>query len=65
VGDVVSGVCLGLFGRGHRALGPNRKSQFFDSSFSWKLRCSSSLLSLWWLSNVSGSNVMDKKPQIW
>jgi len=37
VGNVISGVGLGLFGRGHLDLGPNCKSQFFDSSFYWKL----------------------------
>jgi len=34
VGDVISGVGLGIFGQGHQALGPNHKSQFFDSCFS-------------------------------
>jgi len=28
VGDIIIGVGLGIFGRGHRALGPNRKSHF-------------------------------------
>ena len=31
VGDIISGIGLGLFGRGHQALGPNCKNQFFDS----------------------------------
>jgi len=47
VDDVISGVGLGLFSRGHRALGTNRKSQFFDSSFWWKLGYNLILLSLW------------------
>jgi len=29
-----SGVGLGLFSQGHRVLGPNRKSKYYDSSFS-------------------------------
>jgi len=33
VGDVITGVGLRIFGRGHRALGANTKSQFFESSF--------------------------------
>jgi len=37
VGDVISGVGLGLFGRDYQALGTNTKSQFSDSSFWWKL----------------------------
>jgi len=30
VGNVLSGVGLDIFGRGHWALGPNCKSQYFD-----------------------------------
>jgi len=37
VGDVIMGVGLCNFGRGHQALGVKTKSQFFDLSFSWKL----------------------------
>jgi len=33
VGDVISGVGLGLFGRGFRALGPNRKREVFHFQF--------------------------------
>jgi len=33
VGNVISGVRLSIFGRGHRPLGPSRNSQFFDSNF--------------------------------
>jgi len=31
--DVIIGISLSLSGRGHRALGPNHKNQFFDPSF--------------------------------
>jgi len=31
------GIGLNNFGRGHRTLEHNRKSQLFDSSFYWKL----------------------------
>jgi len=37
VGDVISGVRLGLYGQGYRSLGPNRKSEKFRSSFQCKL----------------------------
>jgi len=37
VSDVISGVGLGLFGRGHQVLGPNRKREVFCSSFCCKL----------------------------
>jgi len=36
LGDIISRVGSGLFGQNHQALDPNRKSQFFDSSFNWK-----------------------------
>jgi len=36
VGDVIFGVGLGLFGRSHQALDPNRKSQFLTLVFSRK-----------------------------
>jgi len=37
VGDVISGVGLGIFSQGYWALGSNGNHQFFDSSFYWKL----------------------------
>jgi len=33
VDDIIIGIGLHIFGRGHQALGANAKSQFFDSSF--------------------------------
>jgi len=33
MGDVISGVGLGIYGPGCQALGANAKSQFFESSF--------------------------------
>jgi len=33
VGDVIGGIGLDTFGRGHRALIPNRKSQFLTQVF--------------------------------
>jgi len=46
VSDIIMGVGLRIFGRGHRALGANSMSQFFDSRFYWKLGYNSSLSSL-------------------
>jgi len=43
VGDITSGVGLNLFGSCCMALGANAKSQFFDSSFYWKLSYKTSL----------------------
>jgi len=40
------------------ALDINRKREFFDTSFYWKLSYDQSLLSFDWLSSVSGSKVM-------
>jgi len=37
VGDVISGVGLGLFGRSFWGLGHNHKRGVFNSGFHWKL----------------------------
>jgi len=37
VGDVITGLRLGLYGQGYRSLGPNRKSEVFRSGFQCKL----------------------------
>jgi len=37
VDDVISRIDSGTFSPGYRPLGPNHKSQFFDSRFYWKL----------------------------
>ena len=44
VGDI-SGVGFRSFGSGYLAVGPNCKSEFFDSSFYWKLGYNLSILS--------------------
>jgi len=46
-GGVVSEVGLSIFGHGHHALGPNRKSQMFDWNFHSKQDYNVSLWSLW------------------
>jgi len=53
VGDVISGVGFGMFGWGYQAMGPNRKSQFSDSSFYWKLGHNWVVQAFDWLSNIS------------
>ena len=57
MGDIISGVGFGIFGQGHIALGPNHKSQAFDSSFYWKLV----FKALDWLSSISGSKVIAQR----
>jgi len=34
VGNVISGICFGILGQGHEALGTNFKSQYFTQVFS-------------------------------
>jgi len=45
VGDIVSGIGLGIFGQGHEALNPTCRMQCFDSRFYWKIGYNPSLLS--------------------
>jgi len=44
VGDIVSGIGLGIFAQGFQALGPNCKREVFRSSILWKLCSNSSFL---------------------
>jgi len=47
VGDVITEIGVGLFGRGYLTISPKCKREVFCPSFQWKLGLNSSLLSLW------------------
>jgi len=61
VGDIISGARLGLFGRGHQALGPNARANFLNQVCSGNYAIIRVFWTSGWLFSVYGQKIMATK----